>query len=172
MQFLQSISHFTDTISEYSGRIVSWLTTILMLLICYDVAMRYLFNNTSIAIFEMEWHLYSLIFLLGAAYTLKHDKHVRVDVFYSKMSPKFQAWVNIIGALILLIPFCWIIILSSWQFTLNAFSINESSPDPGGLPARWLIKGAIPIGFTLLLIQAVSVISTSLIVILTPQSTT
>jgi len=166
MRILLILSQITDTISEYSGRVVSWLTTILMLLICYDVAMRYLFNETSIAIFELEWHLFAIIFLLGAAYTLKYDKHVRVDVFYSKFSPRNQAWINLLGTLILLIPFCWIAISTSWSFTLNAFSIQESSPDPGGLPARYLIKGAIPLGFTFLLIQAISLLSKSLLTIM------
>ncbi len=166
------LSQITDTISGYSGRAVSWLTTLLMLLICYDVVMRYLFNQTSIAIFELEWHLFALIFLLGAAYTLKYDKHVRVDVFYCKFTPTTQAWINLLGTLILLIPFCWTVISTSWTFTMNAFSIQESSPDPGGLPARYLIKGAITIGFTLLLIQAISLISQSLLTIVnkTPQS--
>ena len=105
MVFLTSIAQSFEALSELSGRAVSWLTSILVVLIGYDVAMRYAFNRTSIAIFEWEWHLYSLIFLLGAAFALKHDRHVRVDVFYSQWSPKGQAWVNLLGTLFFLLPF-------------------------------------------------------------------
>jgi len=161
MRLLSNISHLADAISEYSGRITSWLTSILVLLICYDVAMRYLFDSTSIAIFELEWHIFSCIFLLGAAFAFKHDKHVRVDVFYSKFSQKAQHWINFLGTLLLLIPFCLIVIQTSWRFTLNSLSVFESSPDPGGLPARYIVKGTITLGFLLLLIQAISMLLTS-----------
>ena len=153
---LHSISNILEAISDLSGKVVSWLCLILVILMCYDVTMRYLFNQTSIAFFELEWHLFSLIFLLGAAYTFKHDKHVRVDVFYSKFSPRKKAWVNLIGTLVFLIPFCYIILKTSLQFANNSFQIKESSPDPGGLPARYLIKYAISLGFLLLMLQAIA----------------
>ena len=134
----------------------SWLTAFLVLLICYDVIMRYLFNSSSIAIYELEWHIFALIFLLGAAYTLKHDRHVRVDVFYSRFSRRTQVLINLIGTLILLFPLCWILITEGFDFVANSFRLLESSPDPGGLPARYLIKMSIPIGFSLLFLQAIS----------------
>ena len=156
VKLLNGYITFSDKIIEWAGRSISWLTGLLVLIICYDVIMRYLFNSSSVAIYELEWHIFALIFLLGAAYTLKHDRHVRVDVFYSRFPKRAKAWVNLIGTVFLLGPFCWILIIQGSDFMTNSFGLSESSPDPGGLPARFLIKSAIPIGFLLLLIQAIS----------------
>ena len=160
---LQSVSNAIDRLNEHIGRGVAWLTSLLVVLICYDVAARYLFNTTSAGMIELEWHLFSFIFLLGAAYALLHDRHVRVDVFYQNFTERKKAWVNLIGAVLFLIPFCLITIHTSWRFTLNAFRIHEGSPDPGGLPARYIVKSAIPIGFLLLLLQAVSLTCKSIL---------
>ncbi len=162
MKFLTTIAHFFSQINELVGKNVSWITTLLMLLICFDVAMRYLFNNTAVWIIELEWHLFALIFLLGAGYTLKHDKHVRVDLFYAKFSKKRKALVNFIGTLIFLIPWCIIVLLSSFKYAKTAFQIGESSPDPGGLPARYIIKFAITLGVFLLFLQALALLFNSL----------
>lgn len=145
-----------DSLSERTGRLVSWMTTALVLLICYDVSMRYIANETAVWFQEMEWHMFSLIFLIGAAYTMRHDKHVRVDVFYAKFSPKTQAWINLIGGLLLLLPFCIIMIKTSFGYAERAFVRMEASDDPGGLPFRFIIKGAITLGFVLLSLQAVN----------------
>lgn len=143
-----------DSINEWTGRTTAWLTSILVVFMCYDVIMRYLFSQTAVWIAELEWHMFALIFLLGAAYTLKDDKHVRVDVFYTNFSPKKQAWVNLVGTLVFLIPFCLIVIFTSFSYAEKSWAIGESSPDPGGLPARYLIKSAITLGFVLLLLQS------------------
>ncbi|MCR9250421.1 MAG: TRAP transporter small permease subunit [bacterium] len=158
-----------DTLNEYVGKAVSWLTTILVLVICFDVIMRYLFTWSSAAVFELEWHIFASIFMVGSAYALKHDKHVRVDLFYSKFSEKKKAWVNLIGTLIFLFPFCIVIIWTSIPFVQNSFRILETSPDPGGLPARFIIKSTIPIGFILLLLQGVSIVTNSLKTIVNPK---
>jgi TRAP-type mannitol/chloroaromatic compound transport system permease small subunit len=120
--------------------------------------MRYLFQAGSTALQELEWHIFALIFLLGAAYTLKHDGHVRVDVFYHAkwMTPKGRAWVDLLGVSLFLVPFCILIIYSSWPFVHNAYELGESSPDPGGLPYRFVLKAAIPFGFALLVLQGVA----------------
>jgi len=162
-KLLTTISQTIDRLNEIVGHGVAWLTTVLVLVIVYDVAARYLFNTSSAGIVELEWHLFSFIFLLGAAYALKHDRHVRVDVFYQNFSIKRQAWINLIGTLLFLIPFCVVVIAASWKFTANSWLIQESSPDPGGLPARYVVKAAIPIGFALLLLQAVSLFIRSLL---------
>jgi TRAP-type mannitol/chloroaromatic compound transport system permease small subunit len=147
-----------DTFIEWTGKTVSWLVLGLVLLICYDVAMRYLFQQGSVALQELEWHLFALIFLLGSAYTLKHDEHVRVDIIYQSrfMSDKKRALVNIFGAIFLLLPFCILILTSSWPFVENAFYYNEGSPDPGGLPYRFLLKGSLLVAFGLLILQALA----------------
>ena len=149
---------YLSKFSEGIGRLTAWLVVALVLLISYDVAMRYLFQSGSIALQELEWHLFALIFLLGAAYTLKHDEHVRVDLFYRhrRSSDRQRAWVNIFGGLFFLTPFCLLVIINSWPFVQNAFLYNEGSPDPGGLPYRWLLKAMIPLGFGLLLLQGVA----------------
>jgi len=146
--------------SEYTGRFVAWLVLAMVLLICYDVAMRYLFQSGSVALQELEWHLFAVVFLLGAAYTLKHDGHVRVDMIYQArfMGDKGRAWVDILGILFFLIPFSILIIVSSWPFIENAFNTGEISPDPGGLPYRFIIKSMIPLAFLLLLIQSVAML--------------
>ena len=147
-----------DKINEGIGKLFSWLTTLLMVVICFDVLMRYVFASSSAAITETEWHIFAAIFMLGAAYTLKYDKHVRVDVFYANFTEKGKAWVNLIGTLLFLFPFCYVVIRSSIPFVENSFAVRETSPDPGGLPARYLIKSVIPIGFLLLSLQGISVL--------------
>jgi len=146
------------SIVEFVGKATSWLTTILVLFVCFDVFRRYFLKDSAAWIMELEWHLFALIFLLGAAYTLKHNKHIRVDVFYENFSPKDKALVNLIGGLVLLIPWCCIMIYMSWTYAYNSFLINESSPDPGGLPARYIIKFSIVLGIGLLLLQSVAMV--------------
>ncbi|MEH0154822.1 TRAP transporter small permease subunit [Limibacter armeniacum] len=155
-----------DRINLTIGRSVSWLTTILVILICIDVAARHLFKQASAALPELEWHVFSLIFLLGAGYTLQKDRHVRVDVFYARFSQKAKAWVNLLGSILLLLPFCLLVMDASIPYIKMAYLINEGSTDPGGLPARFLIKGSIFVGFFLLLLQGVSLFCSSLLCIL------
>ena len=143
-----------------------------MLLVCYDVAMRYLFQAGSVALQELEWHLFALIFLLGAAYTLKHDEHVRVDVLYQAkwMTPRRRAMVNLFGCLFLLLPFCILMIVSSVPFVEQSYGWGEASPDPGGLPHRWLLKAMIPLGFVLLVLQGLALCIRSLQTIFKPEN--
>lgn len=145
-----------DKLNDWIGKTVSWLSLILVLVIVVDVALRYIFSITSAASFELEWHLFAVIFLLGAAYTLQQDKHVRVDVFYHRFSEKGKAWVNLMGSVVLLLPFCAVAFWESLSFVESSYAFRETSPDPGGLPARYLIKAAIPVGFFLLGLQAIS----------------
>lgn len=166
MGYLIRIINF---ISEWSGRVAMWLALILFIVTAYETFQRYLFRSTSVALQEMTWHLYSLLFLLGLAYTLKHDGHVRVDIFYDRMSRRNKAWINLFGILVLIIPFCLLMIGFSWQFTATAYQIGERSGDPGGLPARWLLKGAIPVGFGLLLLQGISEIFKNLFALFQSQ---
>ncbi|HHH36456.1 MAG TPA: TRAP transporter small permease subunit [Gammaproteobacteria bacterium] len=153
-----------ETLSEWSGRAVAWLVLLMVGLIGYDVAMRYLFQSGSVALQELEWHLFALIFLLGAAYTLKHDGHVRVDVFYQsrRLGARGRAWVDLLGCLLFLVPFCLLVIHASLPFVENAWRLGEGSPDPGGLPHRYLLKAAIPAGFFLLLLQGIAMMIRSI----------
>lgn len=160
-----------DKLNSAIGKATSWLTLLLVLVIVIDVILRYSLSITSAASFELEWHLFAGIFLLGAAYTLQQDKHVRVDVFYDRFSDKTKAWVNFIGALILLMPFCAIAFWESLSFVYSAYQLGETSPQPGGLPMRWIIKSTIPLGFLLLGLQGISSITKSLITISHGRST-
>lgn len=158
------IVRWIDAISEWMGKLVMWLSTAMMLITTYNVAERYFFNRNTTYLIELNWHFYSLIFLLGAAYTLKHDGHVRVDLFYHHMSPRGKAWVNLLGGLLFLLPFCAAIIYTSLSstrgfdssFVGQSWATMEGSSDPGGLPARFLLKSALPFGFLMLALQGVA----------------
>lgn len=102
--------------------------------------------------------MFAIIFLLGSAYALQADKHVRVDVFYQRFSKKTQSIINLLGTLIFLIPWCYLVITTSYKFFNNSWYIREGSPQPGGLPARYVIKGMIVVGFILLALQGISLI--------------
>lgn len=153
-----SLLALIDSFTDSTGKITSWLVLALVLLICYDVAMRYLFQQGSVALQELEWHLFALLFLLGSAYTLKHDDHVRVDIIYRSrfISEKQRAWIDILGTILLLLPFCLLVIITSWPFVENAFYYREGSPDPSGLPYRFLLKGSLLLAFSLLILQGIA----------------
>ncbi len=142
----------------------------MVVVICFDVVIRYVFSTSKAWITEFEWHMFAVVFLIGAAYTFKENAHVRVDLFYSKFSEKRKAIINILGIVFLLLPWCAIVIRSSYKYAFNAYMIRESSPDPGGLPARYVIKFVIVFGFILLALQAVSVLLKSLAVLLDKRS--
>ena len=163
--FLQRYIITIGRINEWVGQKVAWLTAALVVLVCGDVIIRYIFKDTAAWIMELEWHLFALVFILGAAYTFKHDKHVRVDLFYDKFSEKDRALVNLIGGIVLLIPWCIMIIIFSWRFAWGSFLMNETSPNPGGLPALYLIKFSITLGMFLLLLQAIASVAEAILVL-------
>jgi TRAP-type mannitol/chloroaromatic compound transport system permease small subunit len=163
--FLKGYIKFVGWLNDRVGAIVSWLTAALVILVCGDVIIRYLLKDTAAWIMELEWHLFALTFIFGAAYTFKHDKHVRVDLFYDEFSERDKALVNLVGGLVLLIPWCTLLIWFSWQFAWQSYLIRETSPNPGGLPALYLIKFSIPIGMSLLLLQALASVASSILVL-------
>ena len=165
MEVLKSIANFIDAINEYVGRGVSWVTTLLVVVVFTDVMMRYLFNTSFVFTQELEWHIFAFIFLMGAGYTLLYDGHVRVDIIYQRLSTKGQAWVNFICCFVFLFPGCLLVIYTSYGFAAEAFRLMEGSPDPGGIPFRFILKSCIPIGFSLFILQGVSLMLNSLLVI-------
>lgn len=169
---LSQLAQLFEHISEYVGRALAWLVLVLTVIVVYDVGMRYLFREGSIALQELEWHFFALIFLLGAAYTLKHNEHVRVEIIYQRLSHRTRLWLDTIGDLLFLLPLCLVIIQASWPFVYNAYLFNEGSPDPGGLPYRFLIKAAIPVGFFLLMLQGVANIIANLDILLANKGRT
>ncbi len=151
----ESIVKNINKVHRLLAHIVASFASSLVLLICLDVLMRYLFNLSFIALTELEWYFFSILFLLGLSYTFKSDRHVRVDVFYNGFSEKKKSLVNKIGIILFLIPFCLLVIYYSGKYTYNSWLIMEGSPEANGLPWRFLIKSLIPLGYALLLIQAV-----------------
>ena len=166
MNVLKTFTRGIDGLNEWVGRGVAWVTLALVLVIFVDVIMRYLFNTSFVFTQELEWHLFGFIFLIGAGYTLLHDGHVRVDIIYQRLGFKGQAWINLIGVIVFLIPGCLMLIITSFKFVLTSFLILEGSPDPGGIPLRFIVKGFIPAGFSLLLLQGFSLGAHSLMQIL------
>jgi len=155
-----------DKLSETVGKLAMAFALLLVLVVMADVAMRYFLNISYSALREMEWHLYSALFLLGGAYTLRRDAHVRVDVLYQRFSVKGQAFINVLGTLVMLFPGCWLIMETSMPFVAFSWNMHEISPDPGGLPYRWLLKALIPIGFGLMSLQGVSFLLKNILVLM------
>ncbi len=153
---LEKICKGIDTLNTWVGNCVAWSTAVVVVVVFVDVVMRYAFKISFVFTQELEWHLFAFIFLMGAGYTLLKDGHVRVDIFYQRCSPKSQAWINLIGVIFFLIPGCYMIIATSLKFVYNAWLVMEGSPDPGGIPYRYLLKACIPAGFSLVLLQGIS----------------
>ena len=153
---MQALIQRLEQISEQSGRATAWLTLFMVLITFLVVVLRYLFNTGWIAMQESVSYLHAMVFMLGAAYTLKHDGHVRVDIFYSKMTTQQQARVDFFGCLLLLIPVCLFITISSWGYVLTAWSLREGSPEAGGLPFVYLLKTTMLLMTLLLLIQGLA----------------
>lgn len=142
-----------ERVIQKVGSFCSWLSFALVILITLDVFLRYIFNFSSASLYELEWHFFAIIFLLGSSITLQNDQHVRVDVFYNKLSNKKKEIVNLIGNIFFLLPFSIVIFYTSLPFVEDSLKILESSPDPGGLPYRFIIKLVIPLSFLLLALQ-------------------
>lgn len=142
---MEGLQNVFDRLSDVIGKVAAALMLLLLLNVFYDVIARYFFKASSIGMQELEWHLFASMFLLGIAYTLKEEGHVRVDILYEKLSEKHQAWVNSIGCLIFILPFCSLIIWYGYDFAFESYSLKETSGDPGGLSHRWIIKAMIPL---------------------------
>jgi len=142
-----------EGLSGWSGRIAMAFALLLVLVTSFETAERYLLHRSSGAVQELTWHLYAAIFLLGFAQTLREDGHVRVDIFYNRLEPRGRAVINVLSMVFLLVPFCIMMIGFSWEWVVKSFQMSERSPDPGGLPALWVLKGLIPVSFGLLLLQ-------------------
>ncbi|RXJ64237.1 C4-dicarboxylate ABC transporter permease [Halarcobacter anaerophilus] len=144
-----------DKFANIIGAITAVAMVLMILNVFYDVIMRYFFRTGSIAMQEMEWHLFSVIILLGIAYTLKEDGHVRVDLVYDRLPSKKKAMINMVGSILFILPIAILVGLSSIDNAVEAFRSMEQSGDPGGLPYRWIVKSLIPLSFFLLIITTI-----------------
>jgi TRAP-type mannitol/chloroaromatic compound transport system permease small subunit len=151
---LLRLQRFLDRFSDLMGWIAGVLNLGMLVNVFYDAIMRYFFNTGSIALQEMEWHLFAMVFLFGIAYALKEDGHVRVDVIYDRFPARWKAVVNIAGTALLLLPLSVLIVEGSVWYVQEAFTSGEISGDPGGLPHRWLIKLVIPASFVFLIVSS------------------
>lgn len=145
-----------DKLTRCIGYFSALVLALLIMLVVYDATVRYLFHSGSIALQELEWHLFDVVILLGIAYTLKENAHVRVDIFYDHFTPKTQAIVNLLGTILFILPFSLLIIYVGFDFVLLSFEQMESSSDPGGLPYRYVVKALMPLAFVLLALQSLS----------------
>ena len=160
MRTLQHLAGLVDRLNDRIGAAIQWLALLMVLVGAFNAGARYTTRYTGLALssnayLDLQWYFFTLIFLLGAAYGLNHDYHVRVDVLYEKMSARTRAWVDLIGTVLFLIPFSALMLWVSWRPVWNSWSIREASPDPGGLP-RYPIKAVILVAFLLLLLQGLS----------------
>lgn len=149
-----------DRINEGVGRLSGWLMLVMVLIGAYNAIVRYAsrwlgLNLSSNIYIELQWYLFSMVFLFGVGYAMKHRAHVRVDVIYSRLSTKARAWVDLLGTLLFLFPVCAAMLWVSWPWVINSWSVMEGSPDPGGLP-RYPLKSVLLLSFVLLLLQGIA----------------
>ncbi len=166
MKTLARLAGRLDQLSEWTGRGISWLTLGMVLVTFAVVVLRYLFNIGWIAMQESITFMHALVFMLGAAYTLRHDGHVRVDIFYQKFGPRGRAWVDLLGTLFLLLPVTLFIAWISWEYVATSWELHEGSRETGGLPGVYLLKSAIPLMAVLLVLQGTSLALRSVLVLL------
>lgn len=155
MKILLAFTRLVDALNERIGRAVAWLVIVTVLVSAGNATVRYSLNLSSNAWLEIQWYLFSAIFLLGAGYTLKKNEHVRIDVIAGKLSTRGQAWIDILGGALFLMPMALIIMYLSWPMFMLSFVGHEISGDAGGL-IRWPVKLLIPAGFALLVLQGAS----------------
>jgi TRAP-type mannitol/chloroaromatic compound transport system permease small subunit len=155
VQFLLSVSRLIDRLNELIGRLVYWLILVSVLVSSGNAVVRYAISRSSNGWLEIQWYLFSAVFLLGAGYTLLRNEHVRIDIFYGRLNPRTRAWIDILGGIFFLLPMALLIMALAWPMFLESWTRNEYSTDAGGL-IRWPVKFLIPTGFLLLALQGLS----------------
>jgi TRAP-type mannitol/chloroaromatic compound transport system permease small subunit len=165
---MNGIADAIERFIEWTGRAVSWLTLFMVLTTFLVVVLRYLFDTGLIAIQESISYMHAAVFLIGAAYTLKQNAHVRVDIFYSRFGPEARAWVDLCGALFMLMPFMFFIGWMSWEYVISSWDVLEGSREAGGLPGVFLLKSLILVMAALLMLQACAQVIRALTIVLNP----
>ncbi len=160
MKLLRRVVALIDGLNDRIGVVIRWMALVMVLIGAIGAVLRYFSRGLGLALnltpaIEAQWYLFSVIFLMGAAYGLHHDVHVRVDVMYERLSPKARAWIDLLGSVLFLIPFSILMLYVSYPAVRASFQVREASPDPGGLP-RYPIKALIIVSFVLLLMQGLS----------------
>ena len=155
MRLLLSFSTLIDAMNEKIGLICNWLVLLACVVSAGNAMVRYAYDQSSNAWLEVQWYMFAIIVMFGAAYTLRKNEHVRVDILYMTLSRRGQLWIDILGTLVFLIPTCAILAWLSWPFFMQSFNVLESSSNAGGL-LRWPIKLVLPLGFALVALQGIS----------------
>lgn len=150
-----SLSRLIDQISTWVGKLTMWLILATTLISAGNALVRKIFNSSSNGLLEIQWYLFAAVFMLGAGYGFLKNSHVRIDFISSKLSDRARNWVDVVGILVVLFPFCIIGFSLGWPFFMQAFTSGEMSQNAGGL-IRWPAYGLIPLGFALLMLQGVS----------------
>ncbi len=165
-RWLRGLISALDGVTEWTGRAVSWLTPVMVLTTCAVVILRYFLGISSIALQESVTYMHAAVFMLGAAYALKHHNQVRVDIFYRRFRPQSRAWVDALGALVFLLPLAVFIGWISRDFVLSAWQIRETSADSGGLRLVYWLKTLIPLLALTLVIQALAEVLRQLLILM------
>jgi TRAP-type mannitol/chloroaromatic compound transport system permease small subunit len=152
---LLSLARLIDALTERVGRLVIWLVLVATLISAGNALARYALGESSNAWLEIQWYLFGAMFLLAAGYTLKHNGHVRIDILYNRFGARGQAWIDLIGGVLFLLPMAILLAWLAWPMFLDAWLSHEMSPDAGGL-VRWPVKLLLPLGFCLLALQGVA----------------
>jgi TRAP-type mannitol/chloroaromatic compound transport system permease small subunit len=155
MNFLLQFSRLVDGLNEAVGRATIWLVLIVVVVSAGNAVSRFAFNLSSNAMLEIQWYLFSAIFLFCAAYVLKKNEHIRIDVVVGRLAERTQNWIDVLGILVFLLPMALLIAYLSWPVFMNAWTTGEGSPNPGGL-IRWPVRLLMPVGFFLLILQGFS----------------
>lgn len=155
MKFLLFVSRSIDALNELIGRTVYWLILLAVIISSGNAVIRYTLNTSSNAWLEVQWYLFSAVFLLCAGYTLLRNEHIRIDIFSGRLSRRAQVWIDVLGGIFFLLPMALLIMYLSWPMFLDSFNRGEMSSNAGGL-LRWPVKILVPIGFFLLSLQGIS----------------
>ncbi len=155
-QLLLKVAHALEALNEWVGKLVSWLSLFMVLVTFAVVVLRYAFDLGWVAMQESVTYMHAVLFMAGAAFTLRHQGHVRVDIFYRDFSERARAWVDLLGGLLLLLPVCLFVLLESWDYVVRSWSMHEGSREAGGIDGVYLLKGMIPVMSLLLLLQGIA----------------
>tara|TARA_R110002072_G_scaffold140765_9_gene285251 strand:- start:13542 stop:14084 length:543 start_codon:yes stop_codon:yes gene_type:complete len=169
MPLLLKLDHCFANLARLCGVLAGIAMILLLFNVFYDVVMRYAFNDVSIGMQELEWHLFSAVFLLGIPYAIRENNHVRVDILYDRWSVKTQAFINLFGSFVFILPFVVLVTYYSMSFAFDAYEMGEGSGDPGGLPFRWIIKSLIPLSFIMMGLASLGMITSALIDLTQPS---
>ncbi|HEV8585843.1 MAG TPA: TRAP transporter small permease subunit [Methylomirabilota bacterium] len=153
---LRELARKIDRAQDVLGRGLSWLMLAMVLVVFFDVVMRYAINRTFVATQELEWYIFAVAYLMAGGYVMLLDEHVRVDILYSRWSPRKKAWMDFILLFVFFFPSAFLIMYTAWPFVRNAWAVWEGSPDPGGIRGRWALKAVIILAFAVMAIQGFS----------------